>query len=70
MVAFAGNREGGALKARDTDPEDKFKYFYKAAGAMKAARVRQIRVDDIGQMFDPGPQDKEARAIRSKTADN
>ena len=60
-VVFAGNREGGALKARDSDPEDRFKYFYKSAGAMKAIGLRQVRIDDIGQVFDPGPQDRERR---------
>lgn len=63
-VSFAGNRDGGALKARDADPNDSFKYFGKSASAMKAAKVRQVRVDEIGQLFDPGPQDRESRAER------
>ncbi len=64
MVAFAGNREGGALKARDADKEDTFKYFYKAAGAMKGVKMRQVRVDETGLLFDPGPQDRESKALR------
>ncbi|MBE7734537.1 type II CRISPR RNA-guided endonuclease Cas9 [Devosia faecipullorum] len=63
-VSFAGNGHGGALKARDADPNDSFKYFAKSAGAMKAAKIRQVRVDEIGQLFDPGPQDRESRAER------
>jgi len=66
MVAFAGNREGGALKARDADKDDTFKYFYKAAGAMKGVSMRQVRIDETGRVFDPGPQDKESRKARKQ----
>ena len=51
QVTLAGNREGGALKARDADKEDPFRYFYKSAGAMKAIGLRQIRVDELGRVF-------------------
>lgn len=64
QVTFAGNREGGALKARDADRDDPFKYFYKSAGAMKAVKLRQVRVDETGRVFDPGPQDRDSRAAR------
>ncbi len=64
QVTFAGHREGGALKSRDTDKQDAFRYFYKAAGAMKAIGLRQVRIDEIGRIFDPGPQDRESRSRR------
>ncbi len=64
MVAFAGNREGGALKTRDVDPGDPFKYFYKSAGAMRGVNLRQVRVDEVGRVFDPGPQDRASRDAR------
>jgi CRISPR-associated endonuclease Csn1 len=64
QVTFAGSREGGALKARDADQDDRFKYFYKSAGAMKAVGLRQVRVDEIGRVFDPGPQDRASREAR------
>lgn len=67
-VAFAGNREGGALKARDADRDDHFSYYFKAAGAMKDVNIRQVRVDEIGQVFDPGPQDRESRLARKAAA--
>jgi len=66
MVAFAAHREGGALKSRDADKDDPFKYFYKSAGAMRDVKLRQIRVDEIGQVFDPGPQDRESRKARKQ----
>lgn len=63
-VTFAPHNEGGALKSRDGDREDSFKYFYKSAGAMRDIRLRQVRVDDIGRVFDPGAQDKDSRSAR------
>ena len=31
---------------------------------MKGVKLRQVRVDEIGQVFDPGPQDRDSRAAR------
>src|SRR5690606_20409897 len=66
QMALAGNREGGALKARDADPEDTFKYFYKSGGTMRDVQLRQVRIDEIGRVFDPGPQDRESRLLRKQ----
>ncbi|GHC73651.1 type II CRISPR RNA-guided endonuclease Cas9 [Limoniibacter endophyticus] len=65
-ICFASNREGGALKARDADKTDPFKYFIKSASSLKDAQARQIRVDETGRVFDPGPQDRQSRAIRKQ----
>jgi len=65
QMALAGNRDAGALKARDADPEDSFKYFYKSGGAMKDVNLRQVRVDETGRVFDPGPQDRDSRRLRN-----
>lgn len=70
QMTFAANNEGGALKSRDADPSDSFKYFYKSGGAMRDIFLRQIRVDDIGQVFDPGPQDRESRLARKPSRNN
>lgn len=66
QMALAGNREGGALKSRDADPEDRFRYFYKSGGAMKDVQLRQVRVDETGQVFDPGAQDRDSRKARKQ----
>ena len=66
QMTFAPHKEAGALKARDADPEDRFRYFYKSGSAMKDIGLRQVRVDEIGRVFDPGPRDKEARNARKK----
>ncbi len=58
QITFAEHQEAGALKARDaTDSNmDPFKYFYSSAGGLQKARARQIRIDELGRIFDPGPR--------------
>ncbi|WP_198419892.1 type II CRISPR RNA-guided endonuclease Cas9 [Pseudaminobacter salicylatoxidans] len=56
QIYFAPHNEAGALKARDTDPNDPFKYVSKAASGLRAINARQVRIDEIGQVFDPGPR--------------
>lgn len=60
-IYFANHKEGGSLKARDTDKQDPFKYFQKSANALKNVKCRQIRMNEAGRIFDPGPQDRLAR---------
>lgn len=57
-VTFAEHQEAGPLKTRDlTSPEiDPFRYFYSSAGGLKKANARQIRIDELGRVFDPGPR--------------
>ncbi|CAM4157494.1 CRISPR-associated endonuclease Cas9 [Novosphingobium lubricantis] len=58
QITFAEHHEAGPLKARDaTSPDiDPFKYFYSSAGGLQKARARQIRIDELGRIFDPGPR--------------
>jgi CRISPR-associated endonuclease Csn1 len=53
---MAAHNEAGALKSRDADPADPFKYVYKAGSALRAINARQVRIDEIGRVFDPGPR--------------
>lgn len=57
-IALAPDNEGGALKARDAAPADvdPFKYIYSSAGGLKKLKARQVRVDPLGRVFDPGPR--------------
>ncbi|ODT66196.1 MAG: type II CRISPR RNA-guided endonuclease Cas9 [Pelagibacterium sp. SCN 63-23] len=64
QMTFAAHHEGGSLKSRDADRDDPFKYFYKSAGTMKDIGLRQIRVDEIGRVQDPGPQDRDSKRVR------
>jgi len=55
-VYIAPHNEAGSLKERDaaSNEEDPFKYFKAAASRLKKAKVRQVRMDEIGRVWDPG----------------
>jgi CRISPR-associated endonuclease Csn1 len=57
-ITLAPPNEGGSLKARDAAPKDQdpFKYVYSSASGLKKLRARQVRVDPLGRVFDPGPR--------------
>jgi CRISPR-associated endonuclease Csn1 len=59
QIALAADNEAGALKARDAAPkdEDPFKYILSSAGGLKKRKARQVRVDPLGRVFDPGPRE-------------
>ncbi len=58
-IVFAPPNEAGPLKARDAQANDvdPFKYTYLAPGSLKKARARQVRIDPLGRVFDPGPRE-------------
>ena len=59
QIALAPDNEAGALKARDSgsNDEDPFKYILSSAGGLKKRKARQVRVDPLGRVFDPGPRE-------------
>jgi CRISPR-associated endonuclease Csn1 len=69
QVTLAELNEAGYLKARDALPSDidPFKYTYGTAGSLRKAKVRQVRVDVLGRVSDPGfPARKAIRRTKSK----
>jgi len=59
QITLAPQNEAGALKARDASPQDvdPFKYIYSSGSGLKKMRARQIRIDPLGRVFDPGPRE-------------
>lgn len=59
QITLAPANEAGALKARDAAPQDAdpFKYIYSSGSGLKKMRGRQVRIDPLGRVFDPGPRD-------------
>nr|WP_255536549.1 type II CRISPR RNA-guided endonuclease Cas9 [Pacificimonas pallii] len=55
QITLVLHREAGDLKRRDADADDPFKYYAPTAGGLKKANARQIRIDELGQVWDPGP---------------
>jgi len=56
IITMAEHFEGGALKARDSDKSDIFKYFAPSASRLKELGFRKVGVDEIGRLTDPGPR--------------
>lgn len=58
QVALARDNEAGPLKARDATSNelDPFKYVLSSAGGLKKLKARQVRIDPLGRIFDPGPR--------------
>lgn len=57
-IHLAASTESGSLKARDALPNDvdPFKYIKTSASSLKKIRARQVRIDPLGRIFDPGPR--------------
>lgn len=53
-LTLADHNEAGSLKGRDANKGDPFKYVYLSASSLRKTRARQVRIDEIGQIFDPG----------------
>ena len=68
QVTLVAHAEAGDLKRRDALPVeiDPFKYFSPGANGLKRIKARKLRIDEIGQVFDPGPQDRESRLARKQ----
>ena len=57
QITLIGHAEGGALAERDKNPNDPFKIYSPRAGGLRKMKIRQVRVDPIGRVFDPGPRE-------------
>ncbi|MDA4847543.1 type II CRISPR RNA-guided endonuclease Cas9 [Hoeflea poritis] len=57
QITLAEHSEAGALKSRDANGADPFKYISPTAGGLKKLKARQVRIDEIGQVQDPGPRE-------------
>ena len=57
QLQLAPHQEGGQLKARDADKTDTFKYINASAGGLQKLKARQVRVDALGRVHDPGPRE-------------
>lgn len=67
QFAVAPPQEAGALKARDADKDDPFKYVYPSPNTLKSWRARKVDVDELGRVRDPGfPMRTAVRRTRPK----
>ncbi|MBS7541215.1 type II CRISPR RNA-guided endonuclease Cas9 [Ancylobacter lacus] len=53
-LVLAPPQEAGSLKARDADKSDPFRYVYGSPGSLRRWKARQVRIDELGRVLDPG----------------
>jgi CRISPR-associated endonuclease Csn1 len=56
QLALADLFESGALKTRDADKADRFKYVYPGLSRLANENARKVSVDPSGRVRDPGPR--------------
>ena len=69
QITLAAPNEAGDLKRRDAaaNDDDPFKYMAPTASGLKKARARQVGIDEIGRVSDPGfPARTAVRRTRPK----
>ena len=64
-LVLAPPQEAGSLKARDGDKDDPFKYVYGSASSLQRWRARQVRIDELGRVLDPGFPARKPRSAKS-----
>lgn len=57
QIFFIAHNEAGNMPQRDKDASDPFKFWGPGASALKKMKARQIRIDELGHIFDPGSRD-------------
>lgn len=55
-ITLAEHFEAGALKKRNDDKNDPFRYLEKSANTLIGMGMRRVGVDEIGRLMDPGPR--------------
>ncbi len=56
QITLAGHREAGNFTERDKNADDPFKFFSPTVGGLKKMKARQIRINPLGHILDPGPR--------------
>jgi CRISPR-associated endonuclease Csn1 len=56
QIFLIEHNETGNMVDRDKDANDPFKFYGPGASTLKKMKARQIRIDELGRIFDPGPR--------------
>lgn len=57
QIFLIDHNETGNMSQRDKDPNDPFKFYGPGVNSLKKMKTRQIRIDELGRIFDPGPRE-------------
>ncbi|WP_294239179.1 type II CRISPR RNA-guided endonuclease Cas9 [uncultured Sphingomonas sp.] len=69
QVRLIAHNEAGKLDDRHKNPDDPYTNFSPTCGGLKKLRARQVRIDQLGRVLDPGfPARKSVRPTRTEAA--
>jgi CRISPR-associated endonuclease Csn1 len=54
QVRLVAHNEAGKLEERNKSPNDPYKNFSPTCGGLQKVKARQVRIDEIGRVLDPG----------------
>jgi CRISPR-associated endonuclease Csn1 len=57
QIFFVEHHEAGNMAQRDKDAVDPFKKWGPGVSALKNMKARQVRIDELGHIYDPGPRE-------------
>jgi CRISPR-associated endonuclease Csn1 len=57
QVSLVEHKEAGNLRDRHGTEADPFRFFSPTASGLKKMKARQVRIDPLGRVFDPGPRE-------------
>ena len=57
QVALVQHNEAGKLAERNKSVNDSLQIINPTPSGLKAMKARQVRIDPLGRVFDPGPRD-------------
>ncbi len=57
QITLADHCEGGALKSRDADKDDPFKYMTVSPSGLQKLKATLVHTSPAGRVFDPGPSE-------------
>ncbi len=66
QIFLIEHQESGKMSDRDKSLLDPFKFWGPGASSLKAMKARQIRIDPLGRVFDPGFPPREAGKVSQK----
>lgn len=56
QIFLIEHNEAGNMAERNKNAGDPFKFYGPGASALKKMKARQVRMDELGRIFDPGPR--------------
>lgn len=56
QIFLIEHNETGNMAERNKNTDDPFKFYGPGASALKNMKARQVRIDELGRIFDPGPR--------------